>query len=120
MKNARPAITAKPSALDSVDCIAQIPLFGSPRTPRPSAPQRGCKAWLALVDMLQHGPITHIHWLTMGRGWRLAAAIKELGYLGWPIESWWVLPEGCAHKIKCYRLPKRMVPFAKQCTKGVM
>jgi hypothetical protein len=69
---------------------ALLPLFGSPRTPRPSAPQRGCKAWLALLDMLQHGPITHIHWLTMGRGWRLAAAIKKLRYLGWPIESWWV------------------------------
>ncbi len=120
MKSARPAITAKPSALDSVNCIAQLQLFGSPSQPNPGAPKRGCKAWLALLDMLEQGPITHIHWLTLGRGWRLAAAIKELGYLGWPIESWWVLPEGCTNKIKCYTLPKRAKRHAKRLMKGVL
>jgi len=84
----------------------------------PKAPPRGCRAWLALLDMLQHGPITHKDWLTIGRGWRLAAAIKELDYLGWPIKSWWVLPDGCANRIKCYHLPKNMILFAQQCTKG--
>jgi hypothetical protein len=97
----------------------QLEMFGASGL-KPQAPQRGSKAWLALLDMVEKGPMTQKQWLPMGRGWRLAAAIKKLGYLGWPIESWWVLPEGCAHKIKCYRLPKRMLRFAKQCTRGGM
>lgn len=105
MKNARPAIDAKPSALDSVDSTAQLQLFKGPRKPAPIPPERGCKAWLALLDMVQQGEITQIDWLNTGRGWRLAAAIKELKYLGWSIVAEWVQPASCQNPIKQYRLP---------------
>lgn len=69
----------------------------------PILPKPYSKAWLALVDMVD-GPITQIDWLNMGRGWRLSAAFKALDYLGWPLDSEWVLAEGCPSPIKRYFL----------------
>jgi hypothetical protein len=39
-------------------------------------------ASIALTDLLARD-LTQIDWLNDGKGWRLAAAVKELGYLGW-------------------------------------
>jgi hypothetical protein len=69
----------------------------------PTMPDYGTNAYLALVDLTQT-PLTQPDWLAMGRGWRLAAAFKHLGYLGWPLDSEWVRPNGRAHPIKRYRL----------------
>lgn len=83
----------------------QRDLFPQPRKPRMVMPDRGSRAWLALTDMLE-GPITQIDWLqTPGRGWRLAAAIKELSDLNWPLVREWVKPEFYANPIKRYSLP---------------
>lgn len=77
--------------------------FLPPATLSPSMPSAYSKAWLALVDLTQ-GPLTQIDWLSLGRGWRLSAAFKELGYLGWPVESEWVQAESWPRPIKRYSL----------------
>ena len=69
----------------------------------PLMPSLHSKAWLALYDML-HGPVNQIDWLKLQRGWRLAAAVKELRYLGWQCADEWTQPAGCAARIKQYEL----------------
>ena len=117
MKNARPANTAKPSAVDKRNCTAQLHLFEIDHRLRPTAPERGSRAWLALADMLRRGAITQRDWLRSKRGWRLAAAIKALRYAGWQIEARWVLPAGCVNRIKQYQLTQDAATFAKQAVK---
>ena len=61
---------------------------------------------LALLD----GPTTQLDWLALGKGWRLAAAVKELDYLGWPVDSVLLKRQGWPRPIAVYSLP----PKAKQ------
>ena len=77
--------------------------FLPPSPLSPYMPNLHSKAWLALLDLVE-GPITQLDWLNMGRGWRLSAAFKELGYYGWPVGSEWVQAEGWARPIKRYFL----------------
>ena len=83
----------------------------------PAMPSAYSKAWLALLDMT-HGPLTQIDWLRMRRGWRLSAAFKELDYLGWPVDSEWVLAEGCPNPIKRYYLLPEGLSIAGDRLKG--
>ena len=83
----------------------------------PIIPRRSTKAWEALVD-LTHTPLTQIDWLEMNRGWRLAAAIKELAYYRWPIASEWVRPKSCANPIKRYRLKPEGLRLAVEVLNG--
>lgn len=53
-----------------------------PRLPTPQSP-----AGLALDALLAHPHITQVDWLRWGNGWRLAAAIMDLNYADWEVQS---------------------------------
>ena len=63
----------------------------------------------ALNDLLERD-VTQLDWLESGNGWRLAAAVKALDYLGWEPQSIRVKCNGWSRKIARYSLP----PKAKQ------
>lgn len=50
-----------------------------------SYPKPDSQAGIALAQLLRGEHLRQADWLHVG--WRLAAAIKELDYLGWPIVS---------------------------------
>lgn len=52
----------------------------------PLLPPHGSAAEQALNDLLERD-ITQIDWIAERKGWRLAAAIKVLDYLGWEPKS---------------------------------
>jgi len=52
----------------------------------PILPPRGSAAEQTLTDLLARD-LTQLEWLASGNGWRLAAAVKELDYLGWEPHS---------------------------------
>ena len=60
-------------------------------------------AGIALTDLLTGKHLRQSDWLQ--HGWRLAAAIKELAYLGWPIVSARVHVLGRRRPIADYSLP---------------
>lgn len=72
----------------------------------PILPPANSAAALALDDLLK-GDLTQIDWLKAGKGWRLAAAIKELDYLGWCPNSIRVKCNGWSRKIARYSLPEK-------------
>jgi hypothetical protein len=77
-----------------------------PKFPNPNSPEAA--ALLALLE----GELTQVDWLKRGKGWRLAAQIKELDYLGWEPESILLKREGWPRPIAVYQLPvkaKRLV-----------
>jgi hypothetical protein len=59
---------------------------------------------------LMASDLTQFEWLMAGNGWRLAAEIKELDYLGWEPVSLRVKVNGWGRKIARYSLS----PKAKQ------
>jgi len=60
----------------------------------------------ALYDLMERD-LTTLDWINEGKGWRLAAAIKELGYLGWEPKSVLVLCNGWGKPIARYSLPAK-------------
>ena len=70
----------------------------------PILPPRGSAAEQALNDLLARD-VTQLEWLASGNGWRLAAAVKELDYLGWEPASIRVKCNGWGRKIARYSLP---------------
>ena len=72
----------------------------------PILPPPHSAASVALDDLMQ-GSITQLDWLQRGMGWRLAAAVKELDYLGWCPESIRVKCNGWGRKIALYSLPAK-------------
>jgi hypothetical protein len=88
--------------------IGQSELFDVPVF-CPSLPPAHSYAAQALHDLL-NGTLTQLDWLQRGLGWRLAAAIKELDYLGWCPNSVRVKCAGWARPIALYSLPD----FARQ------
>ena len=75
----------------------------------PSLPSANSFAGQALRD-LADGTLTQLDWLQRGLGWRLAAAIKELDYLGWCPQSKRVKCTDWPRPIAHYSLPE----FAKE------
>jgi hypothetical protein len=49
-------------------------------------PPHGSLAETALYDLLERD-VTQRDWLREGKGWRLAAAVKAIDYLGWQPRS---------------------------------
>lgn len=80
----------------------QIPMFDGPEF-CPIMPPRGSAAEQALYDLLARD-LTQIDWLKAGHGWRLAARIKELDYLGWEPQSVRIQYPGYVGKIALYSL----------------
>ena len=72
----------------------------------PLLPPAHSAAARALDDLLQ-GDLTQLDWLQTGNGWRLAAAVKELDYLGWEPKSVRVQCSGWSRKIARYSLPEK-------------
>lgn len=69
----------------------------------PLMPPHGSAAEQALYNLYERD-LTTLDWINEGKGWRLAAAIKELGYLGWEPKSVLVLCNGWGKPIARYSL----------------
>jgi hypothetical protein len=78
----------------------------------PLLPPRGSAAEKALEDLLAHEHLTQIDWLKSGKGWRLSAAVKVLGYLGWKPESTRIKVDGWGVKVARYSLPPKATQAA--------
>lgn len=76
----------------------------------PLMPPAGTYADIALQDLLARD-VTQIDWLAEGKGWRLAAAVKKLGYLGWEPESVPVHAPSRRRAIALYSLPAKAKQF---------
>jgi hypothetical protein len=72
----------------------------------PILPPNNSAAAQALADLCA-GDVTQIDWLHQRKGWRLAAAVKELGYLGWEPVSVLVQSDGWPRPIARYSLRER-------------
>ncbi len=72
----------------------------------PLLPPHGSAAEQALYDLLGRD-LTTLDWINEGKGWRLAAAVKELGYLGWEPKSVMLLCKGWGNPIARYSLPAK-------------
>lgn len=83
----------------------QIPMFDGPAF-CPLMPPKNSAAETALFDLLARD-LTQVDWLESGNGWRLAAAVKELDYLGWEPISIRVPYAGCKRPIARYSLPAK-------------
>jgi hypothetical protein len=71
----------------------------------PILPPHGSAAEQALHDLLERD-LTTPDWIDEGKGWRLAAAVKELDYLGWEPKSIMVLCTRWGRKIARYSLSR--------------
>lgn len=69
----------------------------------PILPPANSAAAVALNDLFSRD-ITQIDWLAEDKGWRLAAAIKVLDYLGWEPKSIMVKCNGWGKPIARYSL----------------
>lgn len=81
-----------------------------PKSPNPNSPEA------AVLLALLEGDLTQLDWLNRGNGWRLAARVKQLDYLGWEPESILIQREGWPRPIAVYQLPvkaKRLVKRLK-------
>ena len=83
----------------------------------PLLPPHGSAAEKCLYDLLERD-LTQIDWLKSGHGWRLAAAVKELDYLGWEPKSIRVKCNGWARPIARYSLHERAKQAAFTLRKG--
>jgi len=75
----------------------------------PLLPPHGSAAEQCLYDLLERD-LTQIDWLREGKGWRLAARVKELDYLGWEPQAVHIQCKEWGYPIKRYSL----LPKAKQ------
>ena len=83
----------------------QLSFFPTPEF-SPLLPPANSAAAKALYDLCA-GDLTQIDWLQSGHGWRLSAAIKELGYLGWQPQSIRVKCNGWGRPIARYSLHEK-------------
>jgi hypothetical protein len=83
----------------------QIPMFEGPAF-CPLMPPRGSAAEQALFDLSARDWTTP-EWDDAGNGWRLAAAVKALDYLGWEPVSIRVKWKGCKRPIAQYSLHQK-------------
>ena len=88
--------------LSFLPCLTFCPKFPNPNSPEAAA-------LLALLE----GELTQVDWLKRGMGWRLAAAIKELDYLGWEPESILLKRDSWPRPIAVYQLPVKAKRFVK-------
>lgn len=83
----------------------QIPMFEGPVF-CPLMPPKNSLSERALFDLLERDWTTP-EWNDAGNGWRLAAAVQDLKYLGWEPDSIRVGYPGCKRKIARYSLPMK-------------
>lgn len=64
------------------------------------------------LNLLFDGALNQLEWLKLGHGWRLAAVIKNLDYMGWrPLSK--LLSIGNQRNIACYELPEEIRKITK-------
>lgn len=103
MKNARPK-KLRTSALDKPDCTQNLDLFPEniPVVIPARFPKTGTRADETLQALL-NGPQNQADYI---HGWRLAASVKELEYLGWVIKKRPIIKPGCRSEITEYVLDR--------------
>lgn len=81
------AMKKAPNRANSTGAFEQLSFLPTPEF-CPILPTHGTKAAKALEDLM-NGEITQLDWIPPNsfKGWRLAAAIKELDYFGWQPKS---------------------------------
>ena len=72
----------------------------------PLLPPHGSAAEQALHDLAERD-ITQLDWLNEAKGWRLAAAVKTLDYLGWEPKSARVKCNGWGKYVARYSLSEK-------------
>lgn len=80
-------------------------LTPAPFAPTPPAP--GSRAETLLHTLANRKALTQLEWLALGNGWRLAATIKELDYLGWQVRRTRVEVAGWPKPVAQYSLSRR-------------
>lgn len=84
----------------------------------PILPNPNSAAGLALDALLEHSRITQIDWLRWNHGWRLAAAVMELNYAGWEVQSNLLHQTGWPKPIAVYSLTAKARRAALRMRKG--
>ena len=106
-----------PHRTNSTGAFVQLTLLETPAF-CPKLPTAGTRTAQALADLVE-GDITQLDWLPPNpfKGWRLAAYIKDLDYLGWEPESVFVK---CGQKkpIKRYSLKAKAKAAYYTLTRG--
>ena len=80
----------------------------------PRLPNSHSAAGLALDALLAHKSITQVDWLRWGHGWRLAAAIMDLNYADWDVQSYLLNQPGWPKPIAVYTLGAKARRTAKR------
>jgi hypothetical protein len=83
----------------------------------PILPPPNSAAAVALCDLLARD-LTQIDWLRERKGWRLSAAVKALGYLGWEPHSIMVQHAEWPNAIARYSLPAKAKQAAAAMRQG--
>jgi len=83
----------------------------------PILPPAGSAAETALTDLMERD-LTQIDWLNERKGWRLSAAVKQLGYLGWEPKSILVQHPAWPNAIARYSLPAKAKQAAALMMRG--
>lgn len=100
-KKAEP--TQSPANSTHTDYIPQQPaLFDDLPLPPPQMPSKYTRCYRLLSEMQKGNSLTHPQWYERGNGWRLAADIQALEYLGWEVISERIKQDGMS--IARYRL----------------
>jgi hypothetical protein len=73
----------------------------------PTLPAPGSRAETLLHTLANSKTLTQPEWLAQGNGWRLAATVKELDYLGWQVRSTRVEVSGWPKPVAQYSLSGR-------------
>ena len=80
----------------------------------PALPARDTRERQALALMLKGESIEQPEWLKATGSWRLAATIKALDYLGWPVHSLPVHRDGFKRPIARYSLPWSAIQIGRE------
>lgn len=107
----RPRTRQSTGAAEQLSFIPEPPFC--PKFPNPNS-----AAGLALDALRERRFITQVQWLLLGHGWRLAAAIMELNYLGWEVQSTLLIQPGWPKPIAVYSLTTRARRAALRMRKG--
>lgn len=75
-----------PSTFQASGALGEQLSFLPPIAFSPTFPKENSLSFIALKAMTK-APISQIDWLKLNLGWRLAAIIKDLNYLGWQVSS---------------------------------
>lgn len=109
----------KPRTRQSNGVTEQLSFLPTPAF-SPIFPNLNSGARTALEALASAQSITQIDWLMAGHGWRLAAAIMDLNYLGWEIQSQRIHHPTRNKPIAVYSLSPKARRVAKRLNRGLI